>query len=114
MRYLFRSPIYPVILKVGPGAVCSATPKDLEFYLKRNATKLPDECALIDYQWEGWTLYPKESIVSPMTLKKRYTKREFLLFCGISGEQLAITNVNKYSREEIFDYVFHVAHAKAS
>lgn len=89
MRYLFRSPIYPVILKVGPGAVCSATPKDLESYLKRNATKLPDECALIDYQWEGWTLYPKESIVSPMTLTKRYTKREFLLFCGISEEQLA-------------------------
>ena len=113
MRYLFRSPIFPVVLKVGPGAVCSATAKDLESYLKRNAAKLPDECALIDYRWEGWALYPKDSIVSPMTLKKRYTKREFLLFCGISEEQLAITNVNKYSREDIFDYVFQVAHANA-
>ncbi|MBM3861415.1 MAG: hypothetical protein FJ395_17445 [Verrucomicrobia bacterium] len=112
MRYFFRSPVYPVLFKVGRGAVCAATPKELDAYLRHNAAGLPDECGLIDYRWEGWTLYPKDAIVSPMALKKRYTKREFLIFCGISEEQLAITNVNKYSREEIFDYVLHAAQAK--
>ena len=71
------------------------------------------ECALIDCRWEGWVLYPKEALISPMTLKKRYSKREFLLFCGISEEQLTITNLNRYSRDQIFDYVVHEAYPDA-
>ena len=47
------------------------------------------------------------------TLKKRYSKREFLLFCGISEEQLTLTNLNRYSRDPIFDYVVHVAYPDA-
>jgi hypothetical protein len=113
MRYLFRSPVYPVLFKIGPGAVCARTPKELDAYLKRNAAIMPEECPLIDFRWEGWALYPKDAIVSPMLLKKRYTKREFLLFCGVSEEQLSITNLNKYSREDIFDYVLHVVNTKA-
>src|SRR5258708_4096386 len=102
MRYLFRSPVYPVVFKLGRGAVCAATADELSAYLKRDSARLETECAMIDYRWEGWVLYPKDAVVSPMTMKKRYSKREFLLFCGISDDQLAITNLNKYSRKEIF------------
>ncbi|MDX1968628.1 MAG: hypothetical protein SFV23_15730 [Planctomycetaceae bacterium] len=44
-----------------------------------------------------------------MAMKKRYSKREFLLFCGVSEEQVAITNLNKYTRDQIFEYVVHEA-----
>jgi hypothetical protein len=105
MRYLFRSPVFPILFKVGPGAVCAESAKELDSYLKRNGAQMERECAVIDSRWEGWVLYPKDSTVSPLAFKKGYTKRDFLLFCGMSEEQLAITNLNKYSREQIFDFV---------
>lgn len=109
MRYLFRAPVFPVLFKRGPKAVCAATPADLDSYLKANASQMEKECALIDSRWEGWALFPQEALISPMAMKKRYSKREFLLFCGVSEEHVAITNLNKYTRDQIFEYVVHEA-----
>lgn len=112
LRYILRAPVFPVIFMGPANAVCASTPKQLESYLLQNLPEMEEQCALIDYRWEGWAFYPKESLISPLVAKKRYTKREFLLFCGVTEEQLAQTNLNQYSREEIFDCVINEAHPK--
>lgn len=109
LRYIFRTPDFPVIFKTQSGTVCAVTPKEIESFLKINASVMDDEWALIDYRREGWAFFPKESQISPLTTKKHYTKREFLLFCGVTVEQIARTNLKKYSREEIFDHVINEA-----
>lgn len=112
MHFLFRAPVFPVVFNVGSGAVCADTAEELSLYLKKHGSTIDKECALIDCRWEGFGLYPKDLTVSPLTFKKRYSKRELLLFCGITQEQLAITKLNNYSREQIFDFIIDQAHKK--
>jgi hypothetical protein len=72
---------------------------------------------ITDLEAAGFTnrghLYPTKELVSPFIMQKPFTKREFLLMCGISEEHLPLINLNKYTRQGWFDDVLRKCQPKA-
>jgi len=109
MQYLFRSPVFPVIFKSGIVVVYAATRAELNRYVKKNASNMPEECELVDYNWDEWNLYPSQSLLVPAIVCKQITKRKLLVFCGVSEEQISTINLDKYSRKQVFDLMIPAA-----
>ena len=102
LDFIFRSPVFPVIFDIGMGAACAETPSDLESYLTKHASRCNTHGALIDLRYEGFMVIPDKLLVSPMTMKKRYTKKEVLQFCGIADPTMNQKSLDAYSKESVF------------
>lgn len=77
---------------------------ELNRFVHHNAAEIPDQCELIDSDWERWQILTTEWILMPVIGGKSFTKRELLLLCGVSEELVSKTNLDKYSRSDIFDF----------
>ncbi len=109
INFFFRSPVFPVILDIGMGATCSETPSDLESYLVEHGSADTTHRTLIDSSYEGFSIIPAKLYVSPLTLKKKYTKKELLQFCGINDPALSQKRLDAYSKEDIFRLIVKVS-----
>ena len=76
--HVFRRPRYPILCEV-PGDLIVA---DSLGQLERRLSKLDVPAAgtrhIIDARGEGWALHTEMGAVSPLTLKKNWTKAELL------------------------------------
>ncbi len=104
MLYPFRAPIFPVLFNAGTVTVFAETRAKLNRYVQQNASKMPDRCQLIDYNWAEWTLCASELMVVPAIAIRQFTKRQLLQLCGVSEDQISAINLDRYSRKQIFDY----------
>ena len=84
------------------GAVCAETPSDLESYLIEYGSGNNTHGELIDFHYEGFTIIPDKLFVSPLTMKKKYSKKELLQFCGIADPALNQKRLDTCSKESIF------------
>ena len=84
IRYLFRSPVFPVICDVGKMLVGADSPEQLEARL--GALDLPAESQLplVDANAEGWVFETTHQVVSPLIFKKRWTKKEVIAMFNAS------------------------------
>jgi hypothetical protein len=113
INFLFRSPVFPVILDIGMGAACAETPSDLERYLIQYGSHDNEHREIIDFHYEGFSVIPDKLFVSPLTMKKKYTKKELLKFCGITDPALNQRRLDIYSKEEIFMFIVKLLHKNA-
>lgn len=102
LNFFFRSPVFPVIFDIGMGAACAETPSDLESYLIKHSSRSNTDGVLIDFHYEGFMVIPDKLLVSPLTMKKKYTKKEVLQFCGVADPSLNQKRLDAYSKESIF------------
>ena len=76
------------------------TPKDLI----RKLTKIqfdPDKSyGMVDFTGEGWSLYAPKMVLSPLTLKKRWTKREIIKLFN-ERENIELAEGKKYSEKSL-------------
>ena len=87
------------------GAAHAKTPSELESYLIKDGSRNNTHGELIDFHYEGFTIIPDKLFVSPLTMKKRYSKKELLQFCGIadpSDPSLNQKRLDTCSKESIF------------
>lgn len=102
INFFFRSPVFPVIFDIGMGAACAETPSDLESYLIKYGSRTNTDGELIDYHYEGFMLIPDKLLVSPLTMKKKYTKKDLLQFLRIVVPSLNQQRLDAYSKESVF------------
>jgi hypothetical protein len=102
INFFFRSPVFPVILDIGKGATCSESPSDLESCLIQYGSSDTSHRTLIDFNYEGFSIIPAKLYVSPLTMKKNYSKKELLQFCGINDPAINQKRLDAYSKEHIF------------
>ena len=102
LNFFFRSPVFPVIFDIGMGAAHAKTPSELESYLIKYGSRNNTHGELIDFHYEGFTIIPDKLFVSPLTMKKRYSKKELLQFCGIADPSLNQKRLDTCSKESIF------------
>lgn len=78
IRCLFRKPRFPVICDVQGVLIGAKTPG--QFVIQVADVALPDgeQLPLVDARGEGWVLHTDEMVVSPLTLKKRWTKQQII------------------------------------
>jgi hypothetical protein len=106
LNFFFRSPVFPVIFDIGMGAACAETPSNLESYFTKHCSRSDTYGVLIDLHYEGFTIIPDKFFVSPLTMKKRYTKKELLKFCGIADSSMNQKKLDIYSKESVFIFAF--------
>lgn len=107
VEYFFRAPRYPVLIKIGGQTVLLMNHEELEATVEKYQGSGETECPMVDYNWEGWTCHAEQQIVAPSFTIRRYTKKAFLEFCNTPKEQIERTNLNRYTRQQIFDYMIN-------
>jgi hypothetical protein len=112
LNFFFRSPVFPVIFDIGTGAAYAETPSDLESYLREHGPRNNTDGKLIDFHYEGFMIIPDKFFVSPLTMKKKYSKKEVLQFCGVADPSLNQKRLDAYSKESVFIFAIKALQKK--
>ena len=78
LQYLFRKPTFPMLTNIGGYFIGAKTPKELSIKLTKTQFDRDKSYNMVDFTGEGWSLYTPKMVLSPLTLKKRWTKREII------------------------------------
>lgn len=84
IKYFFRSPVFPVICDVGKVLVGADSPEQLETQLASLDLPAESQLPLVDASAEGWVFDTTHQVVSPLTFKKRWTKKEVIAMFNAS------------------------------
>jgi len=84
IKYFFRSPVFPVICDVGKALVGADSPEQLEAHLASLDLPAESQLPLVDANAEGWVFDTTHQVVSPLTFKKRWTKKEVIAMFNAS------------------------------
>ena len=76
------------------------TPKDLIVKLSQIQIDQDKSYDMVDFTGEGWSLYTPKMVISPLTMKKKWTKLEIIhLFNNRENTELA--GGEKYSEKSL-------------
>ena len=78
LSYVFRRPRYPVLCEVAGDILAARSRQQLERRLSRLGLPADRTLRMVDASGEGWGVYLDLSAVSPLVLKKTWTKAELL------------------------------------
>ena len=92
LKYIFRKPKFPIICNFD--GVLVAAKSEITFTRQLDKLKIDIEKSypLISISGEGWMFLPQYMAVSPLTAKKKWTKKEIITLYNsrenpISGEK---------------------------
>jgi hypothetical protein len=94
IRFFFRRPKFPVICDVKGVLVGAETARKLYDQLNSIELSAGEQIPLIDATAEGWVVDIEHMIVSPLTFKKHWTKKEVI----------ELFNKSKTAREAGLEY----------
>lgn len=81
--YLFRKPVYPLLVDIDGHLVAAVSERRLAQSLLRLELREDASYDVIDSSGEGWTFDVEHEVLSPLTLKRQWTKREVIqLYSG--------------------------------
>ena len=78
IRCLFREPKFPVICNVQGVLIGAKTPGQFVEQVSGAALPAGEQLPLVDACGEGWVLHTDHMIISPLTFKRRWTKKEII------------------------------------
>ena len=78
LRFFLRVPKFPVICDIDGELIVAASVNDFERKIESIELKEDGHYTVIDSAVEGWSLSSEPLVVSPLTLKKNWTKMELL------------------------------------
>ena len=79
-QHHFRAPQYPVILALGGSVFAVGSHTEFEAVVEKeleNETAI-DIHVVVDSGWEGFGYYPEQDMISPLCVKKDWTKKELV------------------------------------
>jgi hypothetical protein len=78
IRFIFRRPEFPVICDAQGVLIGAQTPKQLHHQIRSIELSQGEKLPVVDATGEGWVLHTDLMILSPLTFKKRWTKKEVI------------------------------------
>ena len=78
LKYIFRKPDFPVICNIDDFVFAAKSEKSFVKQLSEAIIEPGKTCDLVDSTGEGWITSPEHMIVSPLTFKKRWSKKEIV------------------------------------
>jgi hypothetical protein len=108
LNYLFRKPEYPVICDIDGYVVAAKSEKSFVKYLSDVRLDPEKTYNLIDATAEGWVFVPKHLMISPLTFKKHWSKKEIISI--FNGRKNPSSGEVQYSEKSLsskrFDRIF--------
>jgi hypothetical protein len=74
IQYAFRQPRFPIICAVGDELISARSAVGFQRQIERFEFQSGEILDVVDATGEGWSFHADLMIVSPLTLKKRWTK----------------------------------------
>jgi hypothetical protein len=78
IQFLFRRPRFPVICDAHGVLIGAETPRQLSDQLALIEVAPGEQIPIIDASAEGWVLDTDYMVISPLTFKKSWTKKEVI------------------------------------
>jgi len=99
IRCLFRSPEFPLVCDAGSVLIGTSSLQD--FAVQVATLDLPPggNLPVVDASAEGWVFNTEHGVLSPLTTKKRWTKKEVIAM--FNGSDAAITLGGQYSERSL-------------
>jgi hypothetical protein len=86
-RYFFRKPKFPVFVSIEGNLICGKSAITLARRLSKIENLHNNTYKAIDSSGEGWSFHPQQWLISPLTLKKRWTKLELIRLFNERGNK---------------------------
>lgn len=78
IRYLFRKPKYPMICDLGDSLIGARSEKRFLAQLEDADLEPGEMYPMVDATGQGWSFHSDHEIISPFSVKYRWTKREVI------------------------------------
>ena len=78
LQYIFRKPKFPVIVSIEGYFIGAETPADFLEQLNRAPVNEKGIYDMVDVTGEGWSFSVEQTAISPITFKKRWTKKQII------------------------------------
>ena len=78
ISFLFRKPKFPIICNFDGIVIAANSLKSLEMKLKKIQIDSEEYYDIVDVTSEGWDFSAKHMVISPLTIKKKWFKREII------------------------------------
>ena len=99
IRCLFREPEFPVVCDAPAGLVGATSLRDFAAQVDPLGLPPGENLPLVDASAEGWVFNTQHCVLSPLTLKKRWTKKEVIAM--FNGSDAARKLGGKYSERSL-------------
>ncbi len=116
LQYFFRSPEFPVLIINENELFVATSNKILAIILDKHDFSRQEYYNLIDSHNEGWAFFQKEYVISPLVIKKQWTKKELIQLYNNSKtirdkalEPLEEKILNK-TFKQIFEFIVYSLH----
>ena len=76
--FLFRKPKFPVICEVHGLLIGAETPAEFEKQIATAKIPIDEDLPIVDATGEGWAFHTGYMVISPLTFKKTWTKKEVI------------------------------------
>jgi len=108
LTYIFRKPKFPIICDIDRVLIAAKSERAFTTQLDRLKFDINKSYNLISISGEGWMFLPKQAAISPLTAKKKWTKKEVIALYNnrkISGND-GIQYSEKSLSAKRFDKIF--------
>jgi hypothetical protein len=100
IRYLFRKPTFPIIINIEGFFIGAKTLKELSNKLTNIQFDSDKSYDLVDITGEGWSLSTPKMVISPLTFKKKWTKRQIIKLFN-ERKNIELAEGKKYSEKSL-------------
>ena len=105
--YFFRKPRFPIICNIDGNVIAAKSEKAFVKYISDYIYPVDSFYPIIDVSGEGWTFNPEHMLISPITMKKRWTKKEIItMFNDRKNNSSNLTYSVKSISAKRFDRIF--------
>ena len=107
ISFIFRKPKFPIICNLDGYVVAAKSKSGFEKELSKLEFATDSYFPVIDIAGEGWAFYPELKVISPLTMKKRWFKKEIIaIFNNRKNNSSNISYSDKSLSAKRFDRIF--------
>ena len=105
--FLFRKPKFPIICDLDGYVIAARSLAGFEKQLSAYNFCKGSGYPIVDIAGEGWSFYPEHMMISPLTAKKKWFKKEVIsIFNNRKNNTSGITYSEKTISAKRFDKIF--------
>ena len=78
LTFTLRKPRFPILVDTGKQLLCYTSPRQCAKLIRADCFSNLEPRPIIDISGEGHAIYPEFMAISPLTTKKRWTKKELI------------------------------------
>ena len=109
LTFILRKPRFPILVDTGKKLLCCTSPKQCAKFIRPDCFSNLDPRPIIDVSGEGHAFYPEFMAISPLTTKKRWTKKELITMYnsrrGESREEFAPRSLGNKRFDTLFQEI---------